>query len=153
MGNGNQVFHRICLFLDPKHLKNHRFGGIFLKFRIFNQINFKTIDFAYSFFVGRSGRSVGGSWIRKKSENSTRIYLFQPQFECTILVTVNFKLELLASLATYNIIYLMRKVRNLSRRWMFRRRCLLVHARVPFLQIMERAREGFQAAPHWGGGW
>ena len=56
MGNVNQVFHRICSFLDPKHLKNYRFGGIFLKFHIFTQITFKTIDFVALFFVGRVGR-------------------------------------------------------------------------------------------------
>ena len=59
MGNWNQVSHRICSFLDPKQLENYRFGGIFLKFHIFTQITFKTIDFVALFFVGRvgSGRS------------------------------------------------------------------------------------------------
>ena len=106
MGNGNQVFHRNCSFFDPKHLKNYRFGGIFLKFHTFTQITFKTIDFVALFFVGRVGRvgSVGGFWIRKKSKNSTRIYHFDTRFESTILVTVNFKWESLASLATNKII-------------------------------------------------
>ena len=54
MVNRNQVSHRICSFLDPKHRKNYRFGGIFLKFRIFTQITFKTIDLAAFFFVGRT---------------------------------------------------------------------------------------------------
>jgi len=55
------------------------------------------------FFVGRSVGSVGrvgGFWIRKKIENSTIISHFDTQFEGTILVTVNFKWESLASLAT-----------------------------------------------------
>ena len=60
MGNGNQVLHRICPSLNPKDLLNYRFCGPFLKFRIFTQIAFKTIDFVAFFFVGRVG-SVGGS--------------------------------------------------------------------------------------------
>ena len=70
MGNGNQVFHRICSFLDPKHLKNYRFGGIFLKFHIFTQITFKTIDFVALFFVGRVGSGrVGRSGVFEIEKN------------------------------------------------------------------------------------
>ena len=56
------------------------------------------LSISWSFLSDGSGRvgRVGGSWIRKKSENSTRISLFDTQFEGTILVTVNFKWESLA---------------------------------------------------------
>jgi hypothetical protein len=71
----------------------HNFCVLPLVFSSLKPLQYEEACHFLSVWSGWVGRSVGGSWIRKISENSTKIYLLDTRFEGTILVTVNFKWE------------------------------------------------------------